>query len=142
MADPILVVREGEEAGREIPLAGAVTIGRGEDADLVMADTGISRAHARVTPEGVGAVIEDLGSSNGTFVNGERVDDPRRLRDGDQIQLGSAVLAFAGGTEETQVMAASDPDATEAHPGPGAIAAAGAAGAVVGGAAAAEPPPP
>jgi pSer/pThr/pTyr-binding forkhead associated (FHA) protein len=89
----MLVIREGEDAGREIPLAGAMTIGRGDDADLTLGDTGISRSHARITPEGVSAVIEDLGSSNGTFVNTQRVEDPRRLRDGDEIQLGNAILA-------------------------------------------------
>ena len=128
MAEALLVIREGAEAGREVPLTAPLTLGRAEDADLVLGDAGISRSHARVTPEGVSAVIEDLGSSNGTFVNGERVEDPRRLRDGDEIQVGGALIAFAGGTEETQLMADTDPDATEAHPGP---AAAG-AGAVVG----------
>jgi len=136
MAEALLVIREGSEAGREVALAGAVTIGRAEGADLVLGDTGISRSHARVTPEGVGAVIEDLGSSNGTFVNGERIEDPRRLRDGDEIQLGGALIAFAGGTEETRLMADTDPDATEAHPGPGAAGAGAAA------AAAASPPTP
>jgi hypothetical protein len=135
----MLVIREGEEAGREIPLNAAITIGRGDDADLRLPDTGISRTHARITPEGVSAVIEDLGSSNGTFVNSERVDDPRRLRDGDEIQMGNAILAFASGTEETQMMAEADPDATEAHPGPGALAGGAAAAAAAG--AAADPPP-
>jgi hypothetical protein len=139
MADALLVIREGDDAGREVPLPGALVIGRGEDADLVLSDAGISRRHAQVTPEGVGAVIEDLGSSNGTFVNGEQVSDPRRLRDGDEIQLGGALLSFAGGTEETQLIEPTDPDATQAHPGPAAPAAAGAA---AGAAAAAEPPAP
>ena len=120
MADAILVIREGEDAGREVPLAGAVTIGRAAEADLVLGDPGISRNHARITPEGIGAVLEDLGSSNGTFVNGEPVQEPRRLRDGDEIQVGGALVAFVGGTAQTQMMAGTDPDATEAHPGPAA----------------------
>jgi hypothetical protein len=75
-------------------------------------------------------------------VNTQRVEDPRRLRDGDEIQLGNAILAFATGTEETQVMEEPDPDATEAHPGPGAAAAGAAAAAAGAGAAAAADPPP
>ncbi len=136
MADALLVVREGAEAGREVPLTAAITIGRTEGVDLVLVDAGISRQHARISPEGIGAVIEDLGSSNGTFVNAERIDAPRRLRDGDEIHLGSALIAFVGGTEETQVMDPTDPDATEAFPGPGA------AGAAAAGAAGPEQPPP
>jgi pSer/pThr/pTyr-binding forkhead associated (FHA) protein len=124
VAEPLLVIREGAEAGREVTLEGALTIGRGEDADLLLADPGISRSHARVTAVAGGAVtIEDLGSSNGTFVNGEAVSGSRALGEGDEIQLGGAMLQFVGGSGVTQVM---DPEATEAHPGP----------------AAASPPPP
>ncbi len=135
----VLIIKEGADAGREIPLISETTIGRDESADLVLADAGISRTHAKVTPEGNSAIIEDLGSSNGTFVNGERVEDPRRLRDGDELQLGNAIVAFASGTDETELIEPIDPDATEAHPGP-AAAAGGAAAAAAGAAAAAAPP--
>jgi pSer/pThr/pTyr-binding forkhead associated (FHA) protein len=91
MAEAILVIREGEEAGREIPLSAALTIGRGDDVDLKLPDTGISRTHARITPEGVSAVIEDLGSSNGTFVNGRLVTEAE-VRAGDVIHLGGCRL--------------------------------------------------
>ncbi len=70
MAATMLVISEGEEAGREVPLEGSLTVGRAEEADLVLADTGISRSHARLSAGPQGTVIEDLGSSNGTFVNG------------------------------------------------------------------------
>ncbi len=140
MAKLVLIIREGADAGREVPLASETTIGRDEAVDLVLSDAGISRTHAKVTPEGMSAVIEDLGSSNGTFVNGERVEDPRRLRDGDELQLGNAILAFAAGTDETELVEPVDPDATEAHPGPAAIAAAAAAAGGAG-AEAAQPPP-
>jgi pSer/pThr/pTyr-binding forkhead associated (FHA) protein len=116
VAEAVLVIREGAEAGREVTLAGALTIGRADDADLVLADPGISRNHARLLAAPGGAVtIEDLGSSNGTFVNGEPVSGSQALREGDEIQLGGALLQFVGGSGETQVM---DPDATVAHPGP------------------------
>ena len=138
----VLIIKEGADAGREIPLISETTIGRDESADLVLADAGISRTHAKVTPEGNSAIIEDLGSSNGTFVNGERVEDPRRLRDGDELQLGNAIVAFASGTDETELIEPIDPDATEAHPGPAAAAGGAAAAAAGAAAAAAQPPPP
>jgi hypothetical protein len=110
-----LEILEGAEAGDHVPVDGALVIGRTDDADLTLADAGVSRSHARVRAAGTGASIEDLGSSNGTFVNGERVEGSRQLSDGDQIQLGGAILRVSAGTAETQMI---DPDATEAHPSP------------------------
>lgn len=120
MAAALLVIREGADAGREVPVEGSLTIGRADDIDLTLDDGGISRNHARVTADAGTVTIEDLGSSNGTFVNGERVEGSRTLSEGDEISLGGAVLGFVGGSGETQVMAPADPDATEAHPGPAA----------------------
>jgi pSer/pThr/pTyr-binding forkhead associated (FHA) protein len=83
---------EGAGAGRRVALAGPVTVGRGRDADLVLADELVSRHHAQVTPSGSGAVVEDLGSRNGTFVNGEGIPGPTRLEPGDQLQLGVTLV--------------------------------------------------
>jgi len=105
------------EAGRQVPLEGALTIGRDPGTDLPLNDSGVSRNHARISADSEGASIEDLGSSNGTYVNGERVEAARRLTDGDEIQMGGALLRVAEGTAETRMMAV-DPDATEAHPAP------------------------
>jgi DNA-binding winged helix-turn-helix (wHTH) protein len=64
-------------------------------------DGTVSRRHARITVAVKTAVIADLGSKNGTFVNGKRVGEkPVRLSDGDQIQLGSVFLAFRGASSE------------------------------------------
>ncbi|MEO8093272.1 MAG: FHA domain-containing protein [bacterium] len=117
MAETLLVIREGVEAGKEIPLEGSLTVGRAEDADLVLDDQGISRTHARLTADPAGPLIEDLGSTNGTFVNGQRVTGAHRLSGGDEIQMGAAVVEVVGGSGETQVMAP-DAGATEAHPPP------------------------
>ena len=69
-------------------------MGRGSEAGLVLDDTGVSRAHARIDPGLQGFTIFDLGSRNGLFVNGDRVQE-RVLRDGDRIQLGTGtVLKF------------------------------------------------
>ena len=54
----------------------------------------ISRPHARLTWRGAEASIEDLGSKNGTWVNGARVDGPARLEDGDEVRLGTITLTF------------------------------------------------
>jgi len=113
--DARLVVTEGPSAGAELSLAGELTIGRDQGADLVLDDPGVSRNHARVTADAEGVVIEDLGSSNGTFVNGQALTGPRRLAEGDNVQLGTAILELSLHTGETQLL---DPDATVAHPPP------------------------
>ena len=87
-----LEIVEGTGAGRMVALAGGVTIGRGRDADLVLADELVSRHHARVAPRGSGAVVEDLGSRNGTFLNGDGIHGLTRLEPGDQLQLGVTLV--------------------------------------------------
>jgi predicted component of type VI protein secretion system len=87
-----LEIVEGTGAGRMVALAGPVTVGRAGDADLVLADELVSRHHARITPSGSGAIVEDLGSRNGTFVNGEAVPGPTHLTPGDQLQLGVTLV--------------------------------------------------
>ena len=64
------------------------TIGRGTDATLFLNDPGISRKHCRIYVADGGILIEDAGSSSGTWVNGERLSAPVRLADGDEVQLG------------------------------------------------------
>jgi pSer/pThr/pTyr-binding forkhead associated (FHA) protein len=87
-----LEIVEGIGAGRMVALGGAVVVGRGRDADLVLVDELVSRHHARVSPHGPAAVVEDLGSRNGTFVNGEAIHGPTRLEPGDQLQLGVTLV--------------------------------------------------
>jgi pSer/pThr/pTyr-binding forkhead associated (FHA) protein len=92
VAELRLEIVEGAGAGRMVAVAAAVTVGRGRDADLVLADELVSRHHARITPSGSGAVVEDLGSRNGTFMNGEPILGPTRLEPGDQLQLGVTLV--------------------------------------------------
>jgi pSer/pThr/pTyr-binding forkhead associated (FHA) protein len=87
-----LEIVEGAGAGRMVALGAGATVGRGRDADLVLADELVSRRHARVVAAGPGAVVEDLGSRNGTFVNGELIHGPTRLEPGDQLQLGVTLV--------------------------------------------------
>jgi hypothetical protein len=70
-----------------------VTIGRLPECDVVLADTKVSRRHAEVRRDGYGATVIDLGSTNGTLVNGSGVKE-RPLNDGDQITVGSTTLRY------------------------------------------------
>jgi DNA-binding winged helix-turn-helix (wHTH) protein len=80
---------------REIPLRpGENLLGRDRDAVAWLDAPGVSRRHARIRVDSGGAVLEDLGSHNGTYVGGRRVDAPVRLEDGAEIRLGSTPLTF------------------------------------------------
>ena len=87
-------VLRGFYADLEIPVdRDWMVIGRGRTADLVLSEPTISRAHAAVGYEKGSFFVQDLGSTNGTGVNGKR--EPRTtLRDGDDLQLGKLVLRF------------------------------------------------
>lgn len=71
-----------------------VTVGRSAGAGIVIADDSVSREHARFAISGTTVQIEDLGSSNGTLVNGQTVQGKATLRDGDMLQFGSIHLKF------------------------------------------------
>ena len=73
--------------GRELRLDRDLTVGR-EGCDVVLADPAVSRRHAALRLAPTGAAVEDLGSSNGTYVNGERVAGLRELRPGDVVRIG------------------------------------------------------
>ena len=69
-------------------------VGRGVDASVWIDAPGVSRHHARIVVRRGEAMLEDLGSKNGTYVGGRRVTTPHRLADGDQVRLGSVVITF------------------------------------------------
>jgi hypothetical protein len=118
LADSSLVIHEGAGAGSEHPVDGELILGREQaSADLVVDDPGVSRRHARVLPQNGGVIVEDLGSSNGTYVNGERISEPVELGAGDEVQVGDTVIGVEGGTAATALMPPGAP-ATERHPGP------------------------
>jgi pSer/pThr/pTyr-binding forkhead associated (FHA) protein len=85
-----------ERAALAVVAAGAVAIplivGRGDDAQVALADPQVSRRHAVVRAVDGALEIEDSGSANGTFVNGSRLNGPQRLRTGDEIAIGPVVL--------------------------------------------------
>ena len=78
---------------RHVLEPGSNVLGRGTDADIRLPDTGVSRKHADVQLEGGAVVVEDLGSTNGTLVNGRRVGR-QELADGDVIRIGHSVLVY------------------------------------------------
>ena len=86
-----LVVTQGSLTGQRLELEGELVIGR-EGVALTIDDPELSRRHAAVRPVDGGFEVEDLGSLNGTFVNGQRIEGPRKLSGGDTIKLGQNVL--------------------------------------------------
>ena len=97
---PLLVIYKGALAGMRWPLSREpVTLGRAPDCDLVLPERQISRYHVRIEWDADGYVLRDLGSKNGTFVNGERVRGQLyRLRDGDEISLATTLqVGFVAG---------------------------------------------
>jgi DNA-binding winged helix-turn-helix (wHTH) protein len=82
-------------ANRELVLMnGANLVGRDPEAAIPIDARGVSRHHARILVTGGDATIEDLGSKNGTYVNGRRITAPARLSEGDEIGLGAATVTF------------------------------------------------
>jgi hypothetical protein len=72
---------------------GTAQVGRSEESDVFLVDPSVSRAHAMVETAGGAPLVRDLGSTNGTFVNGERVQS-RRLQDGDELRFGNTQMRF------------------------------------------------
>jgi hypothetical protein len=83
----------GKYQGGEFPLKGdkQLIIGRSSELDIVLVEDMVSRKHAKITLSGGKITIEDLGSTNGTFVNGEKVKTSR-LKEGDRILVGTSIL--------------------------------------------------
>ena len=91
---PRLVITKGPGIGRDHAIGTECVLGRAPDVDFTIEDTNASRRHSRVLAEGDGYVIEDLGSRNGTWVNGARVVQRQGLRDGDVVRIGGTEMIF------------------------------------------------
>lgn len=92
-----LIVERGPRAGLTYVLGEGTTLaGRSEDADIFLGDVTVSRHHARFTVDESGLSVEDLRSTNGTYVNAERQDNAR-LQAGDEVIIGKYHLVVAGG---------------------------------------------
>jgi hypothetical protein len=88
---PAIIVRGGPSAGQRVEVMGEFVLGRAEN-DFLQHDTEVSRRHAVVRLEEGGLLIEDLGSSNGTFVNDRRIEGVERLSSGDTVRVGQTSL--------------------------------------------------
>jgi hypothetical protein len=85
---PMLLVIEGPGPSQRVLIEQEIVmIGRDEDCDLVIPDRQVSRRHARVRLEEGRCFLEDLGSKNGTFVNGQELTGPYLLQDGDKVEI-------------------------------------------------------
>lgn len=91
----VLTVIDGQLSGREYHFETEATVGRIDDNEVIMVDPGISRTHARFYGKRGVYLVEDLQSSNGTRLNGEMIDGPEVLRDGDYVGVGQATLQFS-----------------------------------------------
>ena len=87
-----LIVAKGKDKGKEVEIHGTFIIGREGAADLKIADTQASRKHLEITEFNGRFQLRDLGSSNGTSVNGATAEKPTRLADGDTVKLGDVEL--------------------------------------------------
>jgi hypothetical protein len=84
----------GLRAGSAYDLSEGALLGRGEGADIRLEDAFASSRHARLVPQGEVIVLEDLGSTNGTYLNGEPLRGPQPLHVGDQIKIGDSEFTF------------------------------------------------
>jgi ABC-type multidrug transport system ATPase subunit/pSer/pThr/pTyr-binding forkhead associated (FHA) protein len=88
----LLIIKEGPFAGKTYPLEGTeIIVGRDPGATIQIDSPGVSRRHVRLTLQNTQFLLEDLGSSNGTFVNGEQLVQPRILKNGDVVGLGRMI---------------------------------------------------
>lgn len=88
-----IVIISGDDAGATFPLKDTVTFGRAEVNTVVLRDAKVSRQHAKILMKGEDFVLVDLNSSNGTYVNGERVDE-HVLTNNDEFSIGDTTLQF------------------------------------------------
>ena len=86
------VVVEGEKKGASLGLDSELIVGRGEKCRLILDDNYVSTVHARIFAKGDTYMLEDLGSTNGTYLNRRRVTSPVELQRGDQVKIGKTVL--------------------------------------------------
>ncbi len=107
---PILIAREGQLAGErwtiDVP---EFIIGRGDDCQIILPERQVSRHHAKITGEHGLYILHDLGSKNGTHLNGSRVVGSTQLKDGDEIQIALRVKLLFIGTDATIPLTVEEP---------------------------------
>jgi len=88
----VLFVKSESQQGVELEVTDVTVLGRSSETDVVLDDPYASEFHMRLVAQDNGITLHDLGSTNGTYVNGRRVTAPTQLRRGDTIQIGKTVM--------------------------------------------------
>jgi pSer/pThr/pTyr-binding forkhead associated (FHA) protein len=89
----VFMISQGNQAGLTADLAGGmIMIGRGADCQLILEDDYVSTRHARVVSTPNGIYVEDLGSTNGTYVNGQRITAPTTITLADSVRIGKTIM--------------------------------------------------
>lgn len=94
-ATQLRLVEPAAQRGRTFPLAEEVTVGRAAGCSITLDDTFVSQIHARVFARDGQWFVEDLGSTNGTYVNRAKVSGPMVIAGGDRFQVGNTVMELA-----------------------------------------------
>jgi hypothetical protein len=90
----VVVAAMGYEAGTEFDIGGGITMGRAPSADVRIDDPFASAAHCRIFPRGQFMYIEDMGSTNGTFLNGRQLRKPEQLKVADVVRIGDTEYRY------------------------------------------------
>lgn len=113
---PILVIKAGTVIEQKWTIEkNVVIIGRGEDCDVILPERPISRYHAEIRREGNRYLLRDLGSKNGTYLNGQEIDGPVSLQDEDEIQIALRVKLLFVGVDATVPLTLDDSQGTGLH---------------------------
>ena len=118
-SQPVFIVREGQLAGQrwviDLDQKHEFFVGRGAECDIVLPERQVSRQHIRLTREGEQTILHDLGSKNGTHLNGRQLSGSTPLKDGDQIQIALCVTLLFVGTEATLPLSLDLPPAPQGN---------------------------
>lgn len=91
----LVIVEPASQRGRRFPLGDELTVGRAAGCQVTVDDTYVSQLHARVFRRNGQLLVEDLGSTNGSYLNGARVTGPMVMQRGDKLKVGNTVLELA-----------------------------------------------
>jgi pSer/pThr/pTyr-binding forkhead associated (FHA) protein len=96
---PTLVIKNPDGSQQEQDVTEQLTIGRSEGNDLILSEGGVSRKHARFFTQGEDFMVEDAGSANGTWVDGEKIEGPTKLSSKSQIVIGDYEIQLKLGSK-------------------------------------------